>query len=139
MGRRAARRGRLRPCLQDLSVSVVVMLSESRSCPARSARLRAIAALCALTQVLQVLRALLSGAGVFTIGPMPPRFRKISSQIFLAQLAILTASLFVGFGLFTQEARNNLDHEYQARAESIAQTFAEIPTVRSCMASGADG
>ncbi|KHK96145.1 hypothetical protein LK09_15985 [Microbacterium mangrovi] len=66
---------------------------------------------------------------------MPVRFRKISTQIFLAQLVILAVSMAVGFVLFTQEARSNLDHEYQARAAAIAQTFAQIPTVRGCMGS----
>ena len=84
---------------------------------------------------MHVLLTLLSGLEMPTIRPMPVRFRKISSQIFLAQLVILTASMAVGFVLFTQEARTNLDHEYQARAAAIAETFAEMPTVRACMAS----
>jgi two-component system CitB family sensor kinase len=64
---------------------------------------------------------------------MAVRFRKISTQIFLAQLGILTAAMLVGFVLFAEEARNNLDHEYQARAESIAQTFAQVPAIRACL------
>ncbi|MEO7123333.1 MAG: sensor histidine kinase [Lacisediminihabitans sp.] len=67
---------------------------------------------------------------------MRRRVRKISSQIFLAQLVILTLSLTVGFVLFAQTARENLDQDFQARAAAIAETFAEIPTIRSCLAVG---
>lgn len=65
---------------------------------------------------------------------MRRRIRRLSSQIFLAQLVILVVSLAVGFALFTATARANLDHEYQARAASIAQAFAENPSVKDCMA-----
>ena len=54
----------------------------------------------------------------------------------LAQVAILTASMVIGFVLFAQTARSNLDADYQARAAGIAQTFAGIPEIRSCMTSG---
>jgi two-component system CitB family sensor kinase len=67
---------------------------------------------------------------------MRRRIRKLSSQIFLAQLAILTVSLAVGFVLFAQTARDNLDHEYQTRAAAIAETFAENPTIRGCIPTG---
>jgi len=68
---------------------------------------------------------------------MPARLRplrKISSQILLAQIAILTISMLVGFVLFAGEARANLDSDYQQRAAAIALTFAGMPGVRSCMA-----
>ena len=67
---------------------------------------------------------------------MRRRIRRLSSQIFLAQLVILVVSLAVGFALFAGTARANLDHEYQARAASIAQAFAENPSVKDCMATG---
>ena len=67
---------------------------------------------------------------------MRRRIRKLSSQIFLAQLVILTVSIAIGFTLFAQTARSNLDADFQARAAAIAQTFAEIPTVQHCMANG---
>lgn len=67
---------------------------------------------------------------------MRRRIRKLSSQIFLAQLAILTVSLAVAFVLFAQTARDNLDHEYQTRAAAIAQTFAENPTIQGCIPTG---
>lgn len=70
---------------------------------------------------------------------MRRRIRKLSSQIFLAQLLILTVSMAVGFVLFAQTARGHLDDDYQARAAAIAQTFAQSPTIRSCMADGGPG
>lgn len=65
---------------------------------------------------------------------MRRRIRRLSSQIFLAQLVILVGSLAVGFVLFATTARANLDHEYQSRAAAIAQAFAENPSVQDCMA-----
>ncbi|MET4781220.1 sensor histidine kinase [Glaciihabitans sp. UYNi722] len=65
---------------------------------------------------------------------MRRRIRKLSSQIFLAQLVILVVSLAVGFALFAATARANLDHEYQSRAAAIGQAFAENPSVQECMA-----
>jgi two-component system CitB family sensor kinase len=70
---------------------------------------------------------------------MRRRIRKLSSQIFLAQLAILTVSLGVGFVLFAQTARTNLDEAFQARAAAIAQTFSAMPQIRSCMATDGPG
>ncbi|MDP9027186.1 MAG: sensor histidine kinase [Actinomycetota bacterium] len=67
---------------------------------------------------------------------MRRRIRKLSSQIFLAQLVILTASLAVAFLLFAQTARDNLDHEYQTRAAAIALTFAENPSIQDCIPTG---
>lgn len=64
---------------------------------------------------------------------MRRRIRRLSSQILLAQVAILTASMVIGFLLFAQTARTNLDADYQARAAGIAQTFAGIPLIQSCM------
>lgn len=66
---------------------------------------------------------------------MRRRIRKISTQIFLAQLAILTVATGIGFGLLAGSIRHNLDEDYQARAAAIANTVAETPTVRQCMAS----
>ncbi len=54
-------------------------------------------------------------------------------------MAILTASMVIGFLLFAQTARTNLDADYQARAAGIAQTFAGIPTIQSCMTSPVAG
>ncbi|WP_308468953.1 sensor histidine kinase [Rathayibacter soli] len=62
--------------------------------------------------------------------------RKLSSQIFLAQLVILVVSMAVGFAFVAQTARQHIDDDYQARAAAIAQTFAEIPTIRECLSGG---
>jgi two-component system CitB family sensor kinase len=70
---------------------------------------------------------------------MPHRIRRISAQIFLAQLAILTVSMAVGFGLFAQTTRTKLDQDYEARAAAIALAFSTIPTIRSCMAADQPG
>ncbi|NUU06163.1 sensor histidine kinase [Leifsonia sp. C5G2] len=54
-------------------------------------------------------------------------------------MAILTASMVIGFLLFAQTARTNLDADYQARAAAIAQTFAAVPAVQSCLTSPSAG
>ena len=67
---------------------------------------------------------------------MRRRIRKLSSQIFLAQLALLTVLTLAGFALIAQSLRAHLDDDYEARAAKVAQTFAQIPTIRSCMEVG---
>ncbi|WP_158866121.1 sensor histidine kinase [Leifsonia sp. AG29] len=67
---------------------------------------------------------------------MRRRIKRLSSQILLAQLVILTASMAIGFALFAQTARSNLDADYQARAAAIAQTFAGIPAIQTCISTG---
>ena len=59
--------------------------------------------------------------------------RRLSSQIFVAQLAILTTTTLIGFGLFIRHERAHLDSEYEARAASIAVTTADMPSIRTCM------
>lgn len=70
---------------------------------------------------------------------MRRRIRRLSSQILLAQLAILAVSMLIGFLLLAQTARANLDADFQARAAAIAQTFAGIPDVQNCLANGGPG
>ena len=65
------------------------------------------------------------------------RIRKLSSQILLAQLAILMVATAVGFLLFATTVRTNLDQDYQARAAAIALSVAQNGSVQDCMASGA--
>lgn len=65
--------------------------------------------------------------------------RRLSSQILLAQLAILSATIVVGFALFAHDARGHLDAQYETRAASIAASVAGVPTVRACMAKQAPG
>jgi two-component system CitB family sensor kinase len=67
---------------------------------------------------------------------MRRRIRKLSSQIFLAQLALLTVLTIAGFALIAQSLRGHLDDDYEARAAEVAQTFAQMPTIRQCMESG---
>ncbi|CAN5466802.1 sensor histidine kinase [soil metagenome] len=61
------------------------------------------------------------------------RIRKLSTQMFLANLGILTVSTAIGFVLFSTTARVHLDEEYQSRAAVIAQTFAQNSAVQSCL------
>ena len=69
-----------------------------------------------------------------TMSTVRNRMRRLSSQIFAAQLVILTATVAVGFALFARAERGRLDSEYESRAASIAQTVAGVPDIRSCMA-----
>jgi len=59
--------------------------------------------------------------------------RKLSTQIFLAQLAILTATVLIGFVLFARTERAQLDREYEQRAGVIAQTVAGVPDIQACI------
>jgi two-component system, CitB family, sensor kinase len=111
-----------------------------------TSRFRANPALPALIEVLRVLRtprALSAKKPEVTMnGTMSTvrlRMRKLSSQIFVAQLAILTATMLVGFLLFARAERNHLDSQYQARAAAIAETVAAVPAIRSCMAAEKPG
>lgn len=73
------------------------------------------------------------------MGTVQMRLRKLSSQIFVAQLAILTATTLVGFVLFARVDRAHLDAHYQARAAAIAETVAGVPVIRRCLADEAPG
>lgn len=65
--------------------------------------------------------------------------RRLSSQIFVAQLVILTTTILIGFLLLISRERSSLDEQYQDRAAAIAQTTAQIPDIRRCMQYEADG
>lgn len=70
-----------------------------------------------------------------TIGPvLRASTRKLSTQIFIAQLAILTATVLIGFVLFARAERSQLDRQYGQRAASIAETVAGVPDVQDCLA-----
>ncbi len=92
----------------------------------------------AFTGVLLVLRTArrLSGWGSAVTISAVGRFstRKLSTQIFIAQLAILTATVLIGFVLFARVERSQLDRQYEARAASIAATVAGVPSIQSCLA-----
>ena len=59
--------------------------------------------------------------------------RKLSSQIFVAQLAILIATVATGFALFVRVEHQQLDREYEQRSAAIAQTVAGAPDVGACL------
>lgn len=65
--------------------------------------------------------------------------RRLSSQIFVAQLAILTTTVLIGFLLLISRERSHLDAQYQERAALIAQTTTQIPGIRQCMEHEAEG
>ncbi|MDQ2853161.1 MAG: sensor histidine kinase [Actinomycetota bacterium] len=67
------------------------------------------------------------------------RMRRLSSQIFVAQLAILTTTILIGFLLLISRERGHLDDQYQQRAASISQTTAQIPDIRRCIQHEAAG
>ncbi|MDQ2849602.1 MAG: sensor histidine kinase [Actinomycetota bacterium] len=70
---------------------------------------------------------------------MRTRMRRLSSQIFVAQLVILTTTILIGFLLLITRERSHLDSQYQARAASIAKTTAQVPDIRKCMQREAPG
>ena len=70
---------------------------------------------------------------------MPIGMRRLSSQIFVAQLVILTTTIVVGFALFVRVERPRLDSQFEARAVEVAQTTAAIPEIRRCMQQRAAG
>lgn len=70
---------------------------------------------------------------------VPRRMRRLSSQILVAQLAILTATTVVGFALLARADRSHLDAHYEARAAAIAETVAGVPVIRRCMATEGPG
>jgi two-component system CitB family sensor kinase len=73
------------------------------------------------------------------MGVMRSRFGRLSSQIFVAQLVILTATILIGFGLLVRTERANLDHQFERRAATIAEAAAGMPRIRSCLANPAPG
>ncbi|GAB4007284.1 ATP-binding protein [Nocardioides ultimimeridianus] len=64
---------------------------------------------------------------------MPVLARRLSTQIFAAQLIILFATVAIGFVLLARQARIGLDHQYQERSVAIASTVAGMPDVGSCL------
>ena len=65
--------------------------------------------------------------------------RRLSSQIFVAQLAILTTTILLGFAFFVGVERTHLDSQYGALAGAIAQATADDPVIRSCLQHQAPG
>lgn len=61
------------------------------------------------------------------------RQHKLSSRILTNVVAILVASMLIGFALITLTTRNDIQGEYEQRALVIAETFAQMPAVRRAM------
>ena len=61
------------------------------------------------------------------------RLGRLSSQIFVAQLVILTATVGLGFALLVRTERAHLDREFELRAASIAEATAAVPRIRGCL------
>ena len=64
-----------------------------------------------------------------------PHLRKLSTQIFVAQLVILVVTVGIGFLLYAHAARSQLDRLYEQRAVAIAQTVAGVPDIQQCLES----
>ncbi|HET9126798.1 MAG TPA: sensor histidine kinase [Propionibacteriaceae bacterium] len=64
---------------------------------------------------------------------MPLRLRKLSSQIFAANVGILLVTTTVGFALLGRSERARLDHEFEMRAATIALSVSAMPEIRSCL------
>lgn len=58
------------------------------------------------------------------------RRRRLSARIVAAQLAILAVTGLIGFVLLAVAQRTALDHEYEQRAATIAETVAADPEIR---------
>ena len=58
---------------------------------------------------------------------------QLSNRILASVLAILVATVVVGFVLDTLSHRSDLEYQYQRRALAIAQTFAAMPSVREAL------
>ena len=64
---------------------------------------------------------------------MARRRRQLATGILINQLVILTATVAIGFALFAYRERADLDHQYEQRAATIAQTTAAEPEVITCL------
>lgn len=68
------------------------------------------------------------------MGVLRTRLGKLSSQIFAAQLVILTATVVLGFVLLVRTERAHLDSQFEMRAATIAGATAGVPRIRTCLA-----
>jgi two-component system, CitB family, sensor kinase len=60
--------------------------------------------------------------------------RRLSSQILLLQLLILTGTVLVGFALALQDIRGRVDNEYEQRALVAARAVAASPEIAAAVA-----
>lgn len=61
------------------------------------------------------------------------RSRQLATGILINQLAVLTATIAIGFALFAYGERSVLANQYEHRAAGIAQTTASMPEVIACL------
>ena len=73
------------------------------------------------------------------MGVMRGRLGRLSSQIFVAQLVILIATVLIGFLLLVRTERHHLDRQFEQRAASIAEATAAVPQIRECLANPKPG
>ena len=67
------------------------------------------------------------------------RFTTLTAQILLASLSLLIFTVALGGFLFSMISNQTLDQQYQLRALGIATTTAQMPEIRSAVASGDPG
>jgi two-component system CitB family sensor kinase len=60
--------------------------------------------------------------------------RRLSSQILVLQLLILTGTVIVGFALALQDIRGRVDREYEQRALVAARSVAAVPEIAAAVA-----
>jgi two-component system, CitB family, sensor kinase len=60
--------------------------------------------------------------------------RRLSTQILVLQLLILTGTVIVGFTLALQDIRGRVDHEYEQRALVAARAVATAPEIAAAVA-----
>jgi len=65
--------------------------------------------------------------------------RRLSTQILLSQLAVLTIVSSAGLALFAQEARHAVDVQSEQRALAVALATAAVPQVGSALDAGDPG
>lgn len=66
------------------------------------------------------------------------RSARLSTRILASQLTILLITMVIGFVLYLQHTRGQLDDQYEKRALVLAQSVAAMPQVRSAVAAGHD-
>jgi two-component system, CitB family, sensor kinase len=80
-----------------------------------------------------VLRILLGGPRWHDLG-VRRAARRLSSQILVLQLLILTGTLLVGFALALHDIRGRVDREYEQRALVAARSVAAVPEIAAAVA-----
>jgi two-component system, CitB family, sensor kinase len=91
--------------------------------------LRSLTALCALVALLRVLLL----AGYWHDLDVRRSARRLSSQILVLQLLILTGTLVVGFALALHDIRGRVDREYEQRALVAAHAVAASPEIAAAV------